>query len=226
MVTIALGLLLAAAPGGSLDFGWQHETGVMSRATVTVSAWFPVTDRLALDAGAGFSLFEHRGLAAWGAGARFTFIERWRIAARVACQHEQWNDWRAGENRVIGTVQARPFRPVELEIGLAWRAPVFDPETYWSPLAWSSDVPELNIVYRLDWRFLEGPGWDVSVGAASFDGLHLRNPQHAGLYLVGRHRLDDGWRLFGRFGTAVKGVSSPLLSADGFTARLGVERDF
>lgn len=226
MLNALLGLLLITATGPrsgqSLDLGWQHESGVLERGLVTLSARFPTDRRIGFDAAAGFSMFEHVGVAAWGIGARFVVLERWDVAARLAYGHEQWNDWRVGENRAIATLQARPVGSLELELGLAWRVPLLDPDNFWSPIAWSSPIPEWSGVYRLEWRFLRASGWDLSLGTASYEGLRLRNLQHFGFTLSGRRRLADGWQLAGSLGTAVKGLSGLLLSANEFSAAIGV----
>lgn len=225
-------LLLAAAtsgparPAAGLSVGWRHENGVESRAVIAATAEALVHPRVRLGGGIAFIVFEHPGLSAYRLGARVGVARFWDVGLEAEAQHEQWNDWRVGENRVLALATARPLDRVELGIGAAWRAPLVDPEDYWSPFRFRSEAAEFNLVYRARWRALATRRGGLVVGLSNLDGLRLYTPHHVALQVDGRYDFRRGWSLIGHAGTALKGLSALIFSVGEFEASLGVEHDF
>jgi hypothetical protein len=210
----------------SLQLGWRRERGVESRAVITVAAEVPVHVRVRLNGGIGFSVFEHDGLSALGLGVRVGLVPIWNLGLEAALQHEQWNNWQVGENRVLGLVSARPLARVELGAGAAWRAPLLDPDRFCSPFDFRSDAPELNLVYRARWRFLELERGNLAVGISNLDGLRIYTPHHVAAQVDGRFGLSPGWCLTGHAATAVKGLSALIFSIGEFEIAGGVVHEF
>lgn len=224
-------LLTGSSPGsaqttGGLELGWRHEEGVESRAIVTVTAARMLHPRVRLGGGLGLSLFEHTGPAAYGLDARIGLLPFWDLGFEAAVQHEQWNDWRVGENRMLGLVSAQPLGGLELGAGLGWRAPLLDTDGYWSPVDYRSDAPELNLVYRARWRALAMKRGSLTVAISNRAGLRLYTPHHIALQLDGRFGLRPGWVLTGHAGTALKGLSALVFSVGEFELAAGVAHEF
>jgi len=206
--------------------GFRHERGVESRMVVTVLARQDLLPWLALDAGVGLNMFGHDGLAGYGLGAEAEILPLVRLRVRAAVQHDQWNDWRIGENRVLGMLAAEPLDRFELGAGMAWRAPVYDPKRYASPLEWQSDAPEWNLVYHLGWRFLETGPFVASAVLSNLDDLRLQTPHHISFRAEGSWRLDQNWQVVASCGTGVKGLSGLLFSVSEVSANAGVRHAF
>lgn len=171
-------------------------------------------------------MLDNPGLAAYGLDAEVRLIQAFGLRVRTGAAHEQWRDWQAGENRVFGMVTALPRACLTLGVGLMWRAAIFDPTRYASPFSWRSPVPEWNIAYLLDWALLRRPGAELSLRLANQDLLIVHNPQQLPLGLRGRFSVGTDWHVSAGCGTAITGLSGPILSASELTAELGVTRDF
>ncbi len=219
VATVSLGL---GRPTGGIQFGWRREPGVQSRSILTWGLEVPVGSRFRFNGGISFSMFEHVGLSAAGLGARVGLVPFWDLGLEAALQHEQWNDWRVGENRALGLVSARPLGRFDLGAGVAWRVPLLDPEDYWLPFGCKSDASELNIVYRAGWRILAAEGGSLTIGLSNLTGLRLYTPHHIAVQLDGRLGLGPGLSLTGHAGTAFKGLSGLIFAAGEFEAAAGV----
>lgn len=221
MRAFALLLAVASLAGGSLvltgsgRFGYRGETGVASRFIGSGLVRVGNT-RAFVDAGLAASLRQHPGIAGYGlvAGVRLDRepAANWQLWTSALVQHEQWNDWQAGENRVGALLLFLPGPRLKVGLGAAWRAPVFDPDRYASPFCWRSPVPEWNLLYDVNWRLLQGVDWHVAGFVANHDVLALHNPQQFPFGIETEWRLSRCWLLSARAASAVNGLSAPLLS--------------
>jgi hypothetical protein len=209
----------------SVLLGYRGEPGVESKMVVTTLADIAPVQFLKVDAGLSFNLFRHNGLGAAGMGIGAVVFSPAGLTFRLAAQHQQWNDWKAGENRALGTIEAGPVFGVEAGFGIAWRVPVFGDEC-WSPFVWHSDASEWNYVYRLTWRFIDRENWWLTGGFSSYDLLTVHNPQQFPLTVSGACRLRDNLELVGDAGTAIVGYSGGLASFHELTLNVGVKYDF
>jgi hypothetical protein len=218
-----LAVLLAAWSAGG-ELGLRHEPGVESKMLVTGLADFGLGSRVSLDAGLSFSLFQNSGINVYelGAGVKPLGTERLAIEARV--QHQQWSGWQAGENRAFALVRVEPLRRVRLELGAAYRVPLFD--GYASPFNWHGDAPEWNYVYGLEWMFLARERFSAAVFLANSGRLTLYNPQQFPFGLSGEWRFSPGWLATARLATAINGFSAALVSFSELDLDVGVVRAF
>lgn len=227
----ALGLLALAASSlllaseQELFVGYHHEAGVESKLLGTLLADFSLHPRIDLDAGVAFSAVEHPGLARLGLGMTVRLTDLWHTRTRVGLQHEQWNDWRIGENRALVMFDAEPLRGLELGAGIAWRAPVYSVVRYWLPHWFASDAAELNLLYHAGWRFLRRDRVTATFIVSNLDRLVVRNPQQFPFRLEASTRLAPGWRLDACCGSAVTGLSSMLVSLKEVTVELGIRHE-
>jgi len=228
--TSAILALLAAASFGSLTpslvMGFRHELGVETKMLGGCGARWQIHPRFGVTGGVAFSLIQHNGLSALALGADALLFDFGNIGLAAGVQHEQWNDWQAGENRAFGIVTAEPVRGLELAAGAAWRVPLLDAERYMSPFNWQSAVPEWNLLYRVEWTFLKRRQAEASAWMANIDRLTVHNPQQFPFGLRGAHGLGRGWSLLGNCGTAINGLSGVLLSLSEVTLEFGVARAF
>lgn len=199
---------------GGLRLGYHGEAGVESKL---VCAGQARASRPGLDISAGLaaSLLQNAGVSAYGLriDARvYARIGGPQLFASVLAQHEQWNDWHAGENRAGAMLALLPGLDLLFGLGAAYRAPVCDPARYASPFYWHSDQPEWNLIYDVRWRFLQQRSWTIHAFVANVGPLSLHNPQQVPFGLEAEWRLGEPWTVSGRLGTAVNGVSAPLLS--------------
>jgi len=225
LATLLCWTATAAATEATLRSGWHHEHGVESKLVTTARIAHSPLPRLDLDASLSLALVRHAGVAAWRLGAAYRLAGAWNTTAFAGLQHDQWNDWRIGENRALALLVVSPFRPVSLGWGIAWRAPVLDPDQYASPFAWRSDVPEWNLVYRVGWRVVDRPRLTAAAVVSNITPTRFYSPQHVAFRLEGSLRLDPAWRLELHLGTAAKGLSAMLLSVNEFTAEVGISHD-
>jgi len=166
---------------------------------------------LRVDAGLSVNLFQSNGLGAASVGIGGVVYSPAGLTLRLAAQHQQWNDWLAGENRLLATVEATPLRGFDAGLGLARRVPVFG-DRYWSPFVWSGNAAEWNYLYRLRWKFIQRENWWLRAGFSSYDRFTAHNPQQFPLEADGAYRLKDDLQLVARVGTAIVGFSGGLAS--------------
>ena len=194
--------------------------------TVAYRAWYSPHERIRLDAGAGASLFEHSGLSNLGMHADAIFLPDWDFGLKLGVHHEQWNDWRIGENRAVALLHVQPLERLDLGLGVAWRAPIFDPDRYSSPLVWQSEMPEANMLVRISWRFLDLERLKARLALSNLETYRVTNPHHIPLHLDASYELSPRLHLIARCGTAVKGISALLLSVSEYDAGLGIHHAF
>ena len=214
-----------AAVASSLLLGYRGEPGVESKMLVTAKADVEPVRCLKVDAGLSFNLFQNNGVGEAGLGVGAVLYRPVGLTLRLAARHQQWNDWQAGENGALATIEAGPVSGVEAGFGLARRVPVFG-GGYRSPFTWNSDAAEWNYVYRLTWEFLRRENWWLKAGFSSYDLLTAHNPQQFPLCLSGSYAMKDNLDLIAGVGTAIVGFSGGLASFHEVEFNAGVKHEF
>jgi len=223
-----LGLLAAtgqAALSSSALLGYRGEPGVESKMLAAVQADLEPVRWLKADAGLSFNLFQHNGLGSAALGLGAVLFRPAGLTLGLAVQHQQWNDWQAGENRVRATIEAGPAFGIDAGFGLARRVPVFGGE-YRSPFVWQGGAAEWNYLYRLRWKFLQKENWWLRAGFSSYDRFAAHNPQQLPLEADGGYQLNDDLELVARAGTAIVGYSGGLVSFHEVELGVGVRHEF
>jgi hypothetical protein len=211
----ALLVLLAAteyaAVNPSLSIGYRGEPGVESKMLATAQADILPLPYVKLDAGLSVNLFQNNGLGAAALGVGAVAYDSLGLTLRLAVQHQQWNGWQAGENRVLATLEAGSVYGFDAGLGLVQRVPVFG-DKHWSPFVWSGGASEWNYLYRLRWKFIQRENWWLRAGFSSYDQYTAHNPQQFPLEADGAFRLKENLELFARAGTAIVGLSGGLVT--------------
>jgi hypothetical protein len=215
-----------ATVASSVLLGYRGEPGVESKMLVTALADIVPVQYLKVDAGLSFNLFQNNGLGAAGLGLGAVLFSPAGLTLRFAAQHQQWNDWQAGENRALAAIEAGPVFGLEAGFGIARRVPVLRADDYWSPFVWSGSASEWNYVYRLTWKFLQKETWWLKAGFSSYDLFTVHSPQQFPLCLSGSYALKDNLDLVADAGTAIVGYSGGLASFHELTLNAGVRYEF
>lgn len=200
--------------------GWRYEHGVESKMLVGTGVELVPEPGWVLSGGLGFSLVEHPGLASCGLGMERRVFER--VAIEVGVSHEQWNGWRIGENRLLAVARCGPLDGFRIGFGVAYRAPVFDPDRFASPFFWRSEMPEWNVVYSVEARLLRLPRLEAWLAAANLDRGHFYTPSHVSFQAHGSYRLGPDLLFVFHAGSGVKGLSGLLFSLSEVTVETGV----
>jgi len=180
---------------------------------------------LRVDAGLSFNLFQNNGLGAAEFGIAPVIYSPAGFALRLAGQHQQWNNWQAGENRLLVVLEAGPLFGFDAGAGLVRRVPVFG-DRYWSPFIWTGDAAEWNFLYRLRWKLVRRENWWLRAGLSSYDRFTVHNPQQLPLAADGAYRLGSDLELVGLVSTAIVGYSGGLVSFHEVELRAGVRYEF
>lgn len=202
--------------------GYRYEPGVETRLLLASTAEWDFIERAKLFGGFAVGAIDNPGIAHYGIGVSAKVIDFAKLRLQAQVNHDEWTSWQVGENRVAGMVFTEPLRRLELGLGLAWRAPIYNPEQYHSPFEWSSDAPEWNWIYRLDWTFFTRDGIQVGLWFANLDRLTIHNPQQFPFGLRASYSAWQHWRLTAQIGTAIKGLSALLFRYTEMDLRLGV----
>ena len=227
-VPLLLILLLAtgeAAVVPSVLLGYRGEPGAESKLLATAQADIEPVQYLKVDGGLSFNLFQNNGLGAAALGIRAEAYDPNGLALGLAVQHQQWNDWRAGENRLLAVIEAGPWHGFDAGLGLVHRVPVFG-DRYWSPVVWSGDAAEWNYLYRLRWKFVQREEWWLRAGFSSYDRYTAHNPQEFPFEADGAYRMKNGLEVTALASTAIVGYSGGLASFHEFEIDIGVRREF
>ncbi len=214
-----------AAVVPSFTLGYRGESGVESKMVASAQADFVPLPYVKLDAGLAANLFQNNGLGAAALGVGAVAYDPIALTLRLAVQHQQWSDWRAGENRVLATLEAGPVHGFDAGLGLVQRVPVFG-DRYWSPLVWSGGGSEWNYLYRLRWKFIQRRDWWLRAGLSSYDRYEAHNPQQFPFEADGEYRVNEDLELFARAGTAIVGFSGGLVSFHEVELSAGVRHEF
>ena len=223
-------LILLAATGHatvvpSIILGYRGEPGVESKMLAIAQVDLAPVRFLRVDAGLSFNLFQNNGLGAAGVGIGAVLLRSAGLTLMLAGQHQQWNDWQAGENRLLVALEAGPLFGCDAGAGLVRRVPVFGGE-YWSPFVWSGGAAEWNFLYRLRWKFFQRENWWLRAGFSSYDRFTAHNPQQFPLEADGAYRLKDDLELVALVSTAIVGFSGGLVSFHEVELCAGVKHEF
>jgi hypothetical protein len=223
-------LVLLAATGcatvvPSAILGYRGEPGVESKMLATAQADIEPAPFLEVNVGLSFNLFQNDGLGAAGIGVAPVIYSPAGLALRLAGQHQQWNDWQAGENRFLVVLEAEPLYGFDIGAGLVRRVPVFG-DRYWSPFVWTGDAAEWNFLYRLRWKLVQRENWWLRAGFLSYDRFTVHNPQQFPLAADGAYRLNGGVELVGVVSTAIVGYSGGLVSFHEVELGAGVRYEY
>jgi hypothetical protein len=205
---------------------FRSESGVETKLMLSGIAGLAFGSRVNAFAGIALAALDNPGIAHYGLGASVTAIEVVKLRFEGQVNHDEWSGWQVGENRVSALVVAMPTRGLDLGVGLAWRAPVFGSASFRSPLAWQSDAPEWNYLYRLDWAFLRRDRAELALWVANHDRLTIHNPQQFPFGLRGCLKTGEHWRLNARLSSDIKGLSGLLLSFGEVDLRFGAGYEF
>ena len=225
LVVAAIRAAASAGPAGVRPDGYlglRFEPGVETRLLLAGGAEWDFVERASLFGGLAVGAIDNPGIARYGVGAAVRVLEKAKVRVQAQVNHDEWSGWQAGENRVAGMVAAEPLRGLELGAGMAWRAPIYDPGQYHSPFNWSSDAPEWNLVYRLDWTFLDLDRYRAAFWFSNIDRLTIHNPQQFPAGLRASYAAWPRWRLTAQLGTGIKGLSALLFAFTEMDLRLGV----
>lgn len=209
----------------SVTLGYRGEPGVESKMLAGVQAEVDPLRFLRIDAGLSFNLFQNNGLGVAGIGVAPVIYRPAGLTLRLAGQHQQWNDWQAGENRILAVFEAGPLCRFDAGAGLVRRVPLFG-HRYWSPFVWTGDAAEWNFLYRLRWRFVQRENWWLRVGLSSYDRFTAHNPQQLPLVADGAYQLNTGLELIGFVSTAIVGYSGGLVSFHEAELHAGARYEF
>jgi len=202
--------------------GLRFEPGVETRLLLAAGAEWDFAARASLFGGFAVGVIDNPGIARYGIGASVRVVDVAKVRLQVQVNHDEWSSWQVGENRAAGMVAAEPLRGLELGAGLAWRAPIYDSGRYRLPFNWSSDAPEWNWVYRLDWTFLTRDRVQAELWLANLDRLTIHNPQQFPFGLRASFAAQPRWQLTAQLGSDIKGLSSLLFAFTELDLRLGV----
>jgi hypothetical protein len=223
-------LVLFAASGyamvvPSVILGYRGEPGVESKMLAIAQADIVPVTFLKVDAGLSLNLFQNNGLGAAGLGIGAVLHRPSELTLRLAGQHQQWNDWQAGENRLLIMLEAGPLFGLDAGAGLVRRVPVFGDESG-SPFIWSSGAAEWNYVYRLRWKLVQRDNWWFRMGFSSYDRFAAHTAQQFPFEADGAYRLKDGLELVGLVSSAIVGFSGGLASFHEIELRVGARYEF
>jgi hypothetical protein len=205
--------------------GYRCEQGVESKMLASLVADIEPVRFLNVDAGLSFNLFDNNGLGGAEFGLGGVLYKPAGLILRLAAQHQQWSDWRAGENRLLVLVEAGPISGLDAGVGLVHRIPLFG-DDYWSPYVWRSDAPEWNWQYRLRWRFINKENWWLRAGLSTYDRFNAHTPQQLPLEADGAYKVADKLEFVARAGTAIVGYSCGLISFHEVELHAGVKYAF
>jgi hypothetical protein len=216
LTRLAYLLVLLAATGqaavvSSAVLGYRYEPGVESKMRAAFQADVSPVRFLRIDAGLSLNLFQSTGLGEAGLGLGAVLFRPAGLILRLVGQHQQWSDWRAGENRVLATLEAEPVLGLDAGFGLVRRVPVFGDE-YGSLFVWAGGAAEWDLLYRLRWRFVRKANWWLRAGFSSYDRYTAHSLQQFPFETDGGYRLGDDVELVARAGTAIVGYSGGLVS--------------
>jgi len=211
---VLLALLAAAGQAAvvpAVVIGYRFEPGVESKMLAALTANIEPVPLLRVDAGLSFNFFQNSGLGGAEFGLGGVLYKPAGLVFRLDVQHQQWKDWRAGENRLLALLEAGPVLGLDAGIGLVRRVPVFG-DDYWSPYVWKGDASEWNYQYRLRWRFIQKENWWLRAGLSTYDRFNVHTPQQLPLEADGAYKFADKLELVARAGTAIVGYSCGLIS--------------
>jgi hypothetical protein len=214
-------LFLLLLPGltfsPDLSLAYQGETGVEARGLVTAGLVAGIGRLISLDAALSFGFIQHPGLGTAALSATLAHPGVPGLDLMLGFQHQQWNDWHIGEDRLFSLARYQPLRLLKLGLGICRRLPFSTAGERRQLL-----FPEWNLLYHLCWQLLRTDRLTLNAELSNYDRLEIKNPQQLPLaistvYYPGKH-----WEILSRCRLGFNGISTGLPSLTSMKMEIGV----
>ncbi|NPV13986.1 hypothetical protein HPY86_03525 [candidate division WOR-3 bacterium] len=205
-----------------IGLGYRIEPGVEEKGVIGGGVQVTFRNRMALDAGVYGNFGKNSGLGGYAFKGEFGLpvISRWRGA--LGFQHQEWRDWRCGENRAFLLLNRTGFGRLAAGVGVAWRQGVFDTTKFRQPWVFSGPAGEWNLLYRLEWTVWHTTRAELGLFLSNISRYQIHNPQMFPIGVRASYQVAPHWRVFAVGQSTVKGFSTLLFSPGEFEAYLGV----
>ncbi|MGQ9679142.1 MAG: hypothetical protein ACUVUD_07710 [bacterium] len=203
-------------------FGYRGEPGVEKKFFAALGDRATVNSWLGLDAGIYGNFLENAGLGGYALSGELGLLKAPYLSLRLGFQHEEWADWRCGENRLFLSLRLIELGRVLLGGGVAWRQPVFDSTRFRTPWLFSRSGGEWNLLYEVRWFFVQQSNRELGLFLSNINRHQIFNPQLFPFGVHASYQLAPNWRVAGFCATAVKGLSAGLFSLSPFELGFGV----
>lgn len=203
-------------------FGFRVEPGVEKKSFAGLGGRVTINSWLVLDGGIYGNLGENAGLGGYGLSGEFGLPKASGLNLRLGFQHEEWVDWRCGENRVFLSLRLIELWWLSAGGGVAWRQPVFDSTRFQIPGCFSGSGGEWNLLYEVRWVVVQQSNRELGLFLSNINRHQIFNPQLFPFGVLAGYQLAPHWRVAGFIKSGVKGFSAALFSPAMFEVCLGV----
>ncbi len=205
-----------------IGLGYRIEPGVEKKVVIGGGVLVTFRSRIALDAGVYGNFGENSGLGGYAFKGEFGLpvISQWRWV--LGFQHQEWRDWRCGENRTFFLLNCTGFGRLAAGVGVARRQGVFDTTKFSEPWVFTGAAGEWNLLYRLEWTVWETARAELGLFLSNISRYQIHNPQMFPFGVSVGYQVAPHWRMSFVGRSTVKGFSALLFSPGEFEACLGV----
>jgi hypothetical protein len=197
-----------------------YDPGVLNRYLLEYVGSYDLTSDFSLTAALSLSPLEQVEPALIG-GEIYYLMPALRSSVTFGIQQERWHSWQVTENRMELFWNWRVIPSLYVSAGIGYRSPQYAVNTFWQSFAWPSEDAEFNLIYRVEWKFLEWEDLQLSTILADYDRMRLYSLSNVHMILKAEYSLDESWSCLGYFSVGVKGLSGSILSFSQYVVSLG-----
>lgn len=198
-----------------------YERGVVDRMLTEYNGRFEIHPSLVVSGALGTSAFSHSFVNLLGLSAALRFPHA-RSELTFEYQHENWSDWSMAENRLAVSFFFYPSEAFSIVFGFGYRGPVFGNPSFLGTLGIASDSPEICVLYRFQWEFLEIGRLSSYVMIWNYDRYRFFNENNVHFTLWPQVTITPALKVYANFGVGVRGVSGGILSWGASSLGLGI----
>ncbi|MCL6465752.1 MAG: hypothetical protein K6T77_03215 [candidate division WOR-3 bacterium] len=205
-----------------IGLGYRIEPGVEEKGAVAGGIKIRFKNNAAVDAGVYGNIGDNFGLGGYALKGEFGCASVPWLNLHLGVQHQEWRDWRCGENRAFFLLHLTGLKRFEVGMGVAWRQGVFDRARFREPWVFTGPAGEWNILYRLEGLVLETARGELGLFLSNISRHQIHNPQMFPFGVRAGYQVVPHWRLAATCQSTVKGFSALLFSPGEFEIELGV----
>jgi hypothetical protein len=205
-----------------IGLGYRIEPGVEEKGVVAGGIKMRFKNSAAVDAGVYGNIGDNFGLGGYALKGEFGFAAVPGLNLHLGVQHQEWRDWRCGENRAFFLLHLTGLRRFEVGMGVAWRQGVADTARFREPWVFIGPAGEWNILYRLEGLVGQTARGELSLFLSNISRHQIHNPQLFPFGVRAGYQIVPHWRLAAACQSTVKGFSALLFSMGEFEIEVGV----
>ncbi len=198
-----------------------YESGVTDRMLTEYHGRFELHPSFVASAALGTSTFAHSFVNFMAIAAALRFPNA-KSELSFEYHHENWSNWSVAENRLASYFFFYPSDSFSIIFGLGYRGPVFGNSSFLGTFGLASVAPEINVLYRFQWEFMEIGKFSSYFLIWNYDRFRFYSENNVRFSLWPQFVISPSLKVYANLGIGIRGISGGILSWGASSLGLGL----